>query len=129
MPPKAEDVDATEANRSACPQECFYAGCHNEEFTIPSFCDEETGKCYHGDQDERCKGLYDGEQYPGMEDTEDGRPTFCRFAKGVPVKTAECPAPGVFPDTTADSASARSFVTGTCLVVWTLMGAFLYEAL
>ena len=88
------DWRAAEANRSKCEQGCMYDGCHRPDYTVESFCNEETGLCLHGDYDEQCAGIFDEERYPGMKDTEDGRQTFCLFAKGVPVKAAECPAPG-----------------------------------
>jgi CotH kinase protein/Lamin Tail Domain len=88
------DWRAAEANRSKCEQGCLYDGCHTTGYTVESFCHEGTGKCLNGDYDEQCRGLYDEERYPGMEDTEDGRKTFCLFAKGVPVKAAYCPVPG-----------------------------------
>eukprot|EP00797_Seminavis_robusta_P004991 Sro1328_g263170.1 Spore coat protein (372) ;mRNA; r:7193-8308 len=87
------DWRLTEPNRTSCAEECMYYGCSMPDWTVESYCDEETGKCYHGNYDEQCRGVFDGFKYTGMEDV-DGRETFCRFTKGVPVKTSECPAPG-----------------------------------
>ena len=83
-----------EPNTTKCEMDCQYEGCHIPGWTVASFCDEGTGVCYHGDMDALCLGIIDGERYLGMEDTVGGQPTFCRRAKGFPVKTSECPAVG-----------------------------------
>jgi len=88
------DWRAKEANRTMCELGCKYDGCHMPGFTVPSYCDENTGKCYHADFDDQCMGVWDREKTPGMEDTEDGREVFCRYAKGIHTKMIECPAPG-----------------------------------
>ena len=73
-------------NRTMCPFQCMYEGCHMEGYTVESFCDEAEAICYHGDYDERCRGILDGEQYAGMEEG-----TFCQDASGIPVKAVSCP--------------------------------------
>jgi len=83
------DVDS-----SKCLHGCKYEGCHMPGWTVESYCDEETGKCLHGDYDEQCRGVFDNYRYVGMEDAKDGRKTFCRFTSGVPVKAMECPLDG-----------------------------------
>jgi hypothetical protein len=99
------DWRLTEANRSACEEECVYFGCHMPNWTVPSFCDEESGTCYHGDYDPQCQNAFDGFKYEGLEDTEDGRKTFCRFTNGVPVKALECPGVGVITPTSQSTSS------------------------
>lgn len=125
------DWRATEANRTACEMDCMYEGCHRPDYTVPSFCDEVTGKCSHGNLDERCHGLYDFERYDGMKDTEDGRPTFCRFAAGVPVKAAECPAPGALTSASGssdDNVSSASPAAGQ-LTMLILFSGLLFQVL
>lgn len=85
------DWRAREPDRTKCHLECLYEGCHMADWLIPSFCDESDGTCYHGEFDENCQGITDGDSYDGMLDTEDGRKTFCRMAKGLPVRTSICP--------------------------------------
>ncbi|CAB9516775.1 spore coat protein CotH [Seminavis robusta] len=114
------DWRSAEANRTSCEQGCMYDGCHIPGLAVESFCDEETGLCFHGDYDERCRGIYDEEKYPGMENTEDGRETFCRFAAGVPVKAAQCPAPGAVTlssSNTGESSASASFRVSLLVVV------------
>ncbi|CAB9522665.1 spore coat protein CotH [Seminavis robusta] len=77
---------------SECTLGCQYNGCNMPGWAVESYCDEETGTCYHGDYDESCQNIVNGDQYPGMQNRPDGRETFCRFAAGVPVKVSECPA-------------------------------------
>lgn len=86
------DWRAGEYNNSKCENGCKYEGCHVPGWTVESFCDEGTGVCYHGNFDELCYGIPDGERYAGMENRNDGRETFCRLAKGVAVMASECPA-------------------------------------
>jgi Lamin Tail Domain/CotH kinase protein len=88
------DWRSKEANATKCEQACKYEGCHMPGWTVESYCNESSGICYHGDYDEQCRGLNDEERYADMEDTPDVRSTFCRFAAGVPVRAAECPAAG-----------------------------------
>ena len=64
------------------------------EWEVKGYCDEATSTCLHGDYDESCRVIIDNQRYEGMEDTEDGRTTFCRFAAGIPVKAVECPESG-----------------------------------
>lgn len=112
------DWRAEEVNTTTCEQGCKYEGCDMPGWTVESYCDEEFGVCYHGDYDEQCRGLKDEEQYPGMEDTEDGRKTFCRFAQGIPVKAAECPAVGAVKTATPpalEATASKSFTLGTNL--------------
>ena len=83
-----------EVDTSKCRNGCKYQGCHMPGWTVESYCDEESGKCLHGDYDEQCRGVFDNYRYADMEDAEDGRKTFCRFTSGVPVKAMECPLDG-----------------------------------
>ena len=100
------DWRTEKANRNGCPFECYYEGCHIAGYTVESFCDEETSTCLHGDHEQRCWGVYDGEPYPGMGLGEDGRKRYCQYIAGVPVLIEECPAVG--PDTVVlDINSAR----------------------
>ncbi|CAB9512555.1 spore coat protein CotH [Seminavis robusta] len=92
-------------NTTRCEMDCQYEGCHMPGWTVESFCDEGTGVCYHGDADPMCHGVPEGERYPGMQDGEDGKPTYCRMAKGVPVKASECPAVGEFTPATVQTTS------------------------
>eukprot|EP00797_Seminavis_robusta_P004995 Sro1328_g263180.3 (377) ;mRNA; r:11264-12394 len=116
------DWRSQQVNATMCEQSCKYYGCDMPGWTVQSHCDELTGTCYHGDYDEQCRGVHDGEQYPGMENTEDGRETFCRFAAGFPVKAAECPAPGeVNPDRLESSAVFRSLASGLIASALTAM--------
>ena len=88
------------------------------EWTVQSFCDEGTGKCYHGNDDERCIGIADGDMYPGMED-RDGLSTFCRFAAGVAVSTSECLAEGELPPGAGSSSIGGSHGSfGVFMLLW-----------
>lgn len=107
------DWRLAEVNQTACPGGCDYAGCHNSDWVVPSYCDEEKGKCVHGDYDAQCQGIYDDYQYLGMEEN-----TWCRYTKGLPVKAMECPAPGAVPAQEVESTSS-----GTS--VFSLIGAVL----
>ena len=100
-----------QANSSMCEEGCQYEGCHVPGWTVESFCDEEFGICYHGNYDEQCRFVADGDRYAGMEDTEDGRKTFCRYAAGIPVKAAECPAVGAVKSAAAGGISSPGGVT------------------
>jgi hypothetical protein len=106
-----------QANRSACEDACLYAGCNMAGWTVESYCDEEFGICYHGDYDEECRGVLDGERYDGMEDTADGRETICFYAAGVPVKAAECPEVGAVASNAAQVFGGKqtAMVTMLCL--------------
>lgn len=103
------DWRASSANTSMCEQGCQYVGCLMPEWTVPSFCDEATGVCYHGDYDENCRDVPDFDQYTGM--VSDGKPTYCRHAAGIPVKTSECPAVG---EARSGSQQANSGGDRTC---------------
>mmetsp|Transcript_24450 Transcript_24450/g.45200 ORF Transcript_24450/g.45200 Transcript_24450/m.45200 type:complete len:235 (+) Transcript_24450:2386-3090(+) len=62
--------------------------------TVPSFCDVETGACYHGTSDGSCEGVPNLSSYEGMEETFEGSdmPTFCWLEPAVgPLRMAECP--------------------------------------
>ena len=76
-------------------------------WTVESFCDEGTGVCYHGNVNELCFGIPDGERYAGMQNEDDGRENFCRLAKGVPVKTSQCPAMGEVVSSSVESSALR----------------------
>lgn len=110
------DWRSEEADQSACPGGCNYRGCEQPDWTIPSYCDEEKGICVHGDYDERCRGVEDEFGYIGIEDTPDGRKTWCRYTKGVPVKVAECPAVGAFLEDAAESSGVRASFVFSALI-------------
>jgi Lamin Tail Domain/CotH kinase protein len=103
------DWRSKEANASKCAQACKYEGCDMQGWTVESYCNESSGICYHGDYDERCHGLKDEDRYVDMEDTLDGRRTFCRFAAGVPVRASECPAVGAVQSQPFQSAAGGFF--------------------
>ena len=88
------DWRSEKQNTTNCVDACLYEGCHVEGWIIESYCDEAVGICYHGYEDPLCAGISKGDQYEGMKDTPDGRPTHCWFAKGIPVHAAECPEVG-----------------------------------
>ena len=88
------DWRETEPKTSNCELGCKYDGCHMPGWTVESYCNEQTGICYHGDYDENCQSIADGLKYPGMDDRMDGSMTFCRYARGLPVATSACPARG-----------------------------------
>jgi hypothetical protein len=88
---KCADWRAEEPDTTFCELGCKYDGCHMDDWTVPSYCDESTGLCYHGDYDEACQNIVNGEQYLGMQNRLDGRETFCRFAQGLPTKASVCP--------------------------------------
>lgn len=111
------DWRAEEYNTTRCENDCKYEGCHIPGWTVESFCDEGTGICYHGELDELCYGIPDGERYPGMQDGDDGKATFCRLAKGVAAKTSQCPAMGeIIAAPTAVESSAGS-IASPCLTM------------
>lgn len=103
------DWRSEEKNNSMCELGCKYEGCDMPGWTVESFCDEELGICYHGDADERCRGLHDGEKYEGMEDS-----SFCSFAGGISVKAFECAAPGAA--ASLETSGSRSFLQGIWVV-------------
>ena len=121
------DWRLSEPNRSACEQECRYEGCHMPGWAIESFCDEGFGSCYHGEADARCAGIPDHERYVGMENTTDGRETWCQFAKGVPVRTADCPVVGAFSGEESSSSAVKSrlAVTTRIFMLSSLVGYLL----
>lgn len=90
------DWRSEEPPASVCERECNYKGCLHPGWVLPSFCEEATGTCYHGDYDVQCEGIDNLQQYEGMENREDGRATFCTVgADGfTPIKASECPIPG-----------------------------------
>ena len=110
------DWRLSEPNTTACPEGCKYESCYMSDWTVSSYCDEETGKCLHGDYDEQCRGIFDGDRYAGMQDAEDGRKTFCRFSTGVPVKAMECPAVGAVKLNSSQSAASRVGIVSTAIV-------------
>lgn len=113
------DWRASEPDTSACEMGCEYDGCHMPEYTVQSFCDEDTGTCYHADVDAQCRGVYEEDRYAGMADTADGRNTFCSSARGIPVKAVECPDPG----STLNTSAASSIATGLFSIPMSLIVA------
>ena len=113
------DWELAEPDTAPCENGCQYDGCLMPEWEVPGFCDEGTGKCFHGTDDERCIGIADGDMYPGMVD-RDGLPTFCRFAAGVAVSTSECLAEG----TQALGADGSSSAAGGCPQIFGVASVF-----
>lgn len=111
------DWRLSEPNTTACPEGCDYVGCNMPGWTVPSYCDEQTGKCMHADYDEQCRGVYDGYFYAGMQDAEDGRKAFCRFSTGVPTRAMECPAVGAVKLQDAESGASRALRVTVALAV------------
>jgi len=99
-----------EANRTACPESCRYDGCHMEGWTVPSYCDEGTGKCYHGDYDEKCRPVMDNDTYVGMDEG-----SFCRNSAGIPTKAMECPPVGAVSSSTGASSAVTEKATQLAL--------------
>jgi len=110
-----------EYNSTGCELGCKYDGCHELGWTVESFCDEDTATCIHGDYDEQCRGILDGQQYPDMADTDDGRKTFCRIAEGVPIKAAECPAPGALTASTSSGIAITNVLMTFLCVAGTIL--------
>ena len=51
----------------SCYNNCQYEGCYEPYWTVPGVCDANfTGLCYHGEYDENCTLIPNGETYPGM---------------------------------------------------------------
>jgi len=119
------DWQSSEPDTSACKEGCKYEGCHTDGWTVPSFCDEATGTCYHGDVDSQCAGVGDGGSYSGME-ARNGMDTFCRFAAGVPVKTSVCPDVGA---QLGSSSTTSGSAPRTCLMVPVMAMAMAMAAL
>ena len=51
------DWRISEPDTSACEEGCKSDGCLMEGWTVESYCDESTGKCYHGNEDVGCSGV------------------------------------------------------------------------
>ena len=74
-------------------------------------CHGNPGTCYHGDRDDDCEGIADGELYDGMIPTTlDGRPAWCADVDGVPTKVAACYAN--VQDTSSDAMVFSAVCTG-----------------
>jgi hypothetical protein len=61
----------------SCYNNCEYDGCYEPSWTVTGVCDMITGICYHGQYDENCAGIPNGETYSGMEQRE-GEAVFCQ---------------------------------------------------
>ena len=118
------DWRSEEPNVTSCGGACDYVGCNMPDWTVPHFCDEQFGKCIHGDYDEQCRNLYNGTQYTGMQPMEDGRDAFCMYAKGIPIKAAECPAEGTVKASGAagTTSAALSFVVSAVVALAAFFG-------
>jgi CotH kinase protein/Lamin Tail Domain len=80
----------------ACYNDCIYEGCYMNYWEVTHKCIEETGTCLHGTYDISCRGIKEGEQYPGMESPRamTGLETFCMRPYGLqPIKASVCPPP------------------------------------
>jgi len=60
-------VDSRDVPTSSCVMGCVYDGCHEPSWTVSSYCDEEQGVCYRGNDDPLCEGVPNLNPYPGME--------------------------------------------------------------
>jgi hypothetical protein len=90
------DWHTTEAPVVVCYNDCLYDGCYKANWQISRQCIEKTGTCIHGTYDPECKGIREGDQYPGMESPRNstGLDTFCINTYGAfPVKASICPPP------------------------------------
>jgi CotH kinase protein len=91
------DWHSTNAPSVSCYNDCLYDGCHKPNWHTAHQCiDEKTGTCIHGTYDLACRGIRDGDQYPGMESPRNstGLDTFCVNPYGAfPVKASICPPP------------------------------------
>jgi hypothetical protein len=61
----------------SCYNNCEYDGCYEPSWTVTGVCDMSTGICYHGQHDDNCAGIPNGETYSGMEQREGGA-VFCQ---------------------------------------------------
>ena len=61
----------------SCYNNCEYDGCYEPSWTVTGACDLITGICYHGQLDENCEGIPNGETYAGIEQRE-GEEVFCQ---------------------------------------------------
>lgn len=61
----------------SCHNNCQYDGCYEPSWTVSGTCDTATGICYHGQLDENCAGIPNGDTYPGIEQRE-GEAVFCQ---------------------------------------------------
>jgi hypothetical protein len=80
----------------ACYNDCLYDGCYENYWQVSHQCIAETGTCIHGTYDIDCRGIREGEQYPGMESVREstGLATFCLNPNGLyPIKASICPDP------------------------------------
>jgi hypothetical protein len=90
------DWHATKAPEVSCYNDCLYDGCYKANWFITHQCIKETGSCIHGTYDLECRGIREGEQYPGMESprSSTGLDTFCiKPYTAFPVKASICPPP------------------------------------
>jgi len=106
------DWRSTDPPVSACYENCFYDGCFQPDFTIPAFCDENTGTCTHSVSDRFCDGVPMFERYDGMEESlieGSGKYAFCFDVLFVgPVRMAQCPDPDW---SNAETLKSSGFVT------------------
>ena len=80
----------------ACPNNCLYEGCYQNYWQMSHHCLEDSGTCVHGTYDDRCRGVVEGGQYPGMESPREttGLETFCLDSWSLfPIKASVCPPP------------------------------------
>ena len=116
---------------AACDEGCKYKFCSISGWAVESFCDEVTGICYHGEEDQQCIGIADRDYYPDSSSAEGVRRPFCWYAKGIPVRAMECLAPGEVPtdlvQASNDSAvsAATSATTGSII---TMISSWLFAA-
>lgn len=92
-----------------CPMNCMYEGCHNPEWFVPSGCDPDTKSCFHGDVDEKCKGVENLGQYEGMPSDH-----VCLDWGGTPVKLTSCPDPA---STTSGGVTVKLWTTAFIVLV------------
>jgi hypothetical protein len=90
------DWRSTQPPEVVCYNDCLYDGCYENYWQVSHECIAETGTCIHGTYDIDCRGIREGEQYPGMEAVRQstGLETFCMNPHGLyPIKASICPEP------------------------------------
>ena len=88
--------NSTPPAEPVCYNDCLYEGCYMNYWEVTHKCVEEIGTCIHGTYDINCRGIKEGEQYPGMESPREmtGLDTFCQRPYGLnPIKASVCPPP------------------------------------
>lgn len=124
------DWRSTGPPKSACYESCYYDGCFQPDFSIPAFCDEQSGVCSHSVSDPMCEGVPDLGSYDGMEKTLVeglGKQSFCFnvFILG-PTRMAECPEPDLTSMKISSAASILFREKSFILVAMVMSAVFLF---